>query len=120
MFQVHDNVIKSYTVDFENATLIINTHYQDRKICEDTNVIFRGYLTHVFENEIKGSIILDIEELSLKQFLESEQELLNEQKNYDWPIAYKNEKELVDYLESNEYKAYEILSSYGLNGWVLE
>lgn len=118
MSQVHDNVIKSYTVDFENATLIINTKYQDRKISENTDVIFTEYLTHVFDNEIRGSIIFDIEESSYKLFLESEQ-VLKEQKNYGWPIAYKSEKELVDFLESNKYKAYEICSSYGLNGWVL-
>jgi len=119
MWDVHDNIILSYQVDFENETLIIKTLYDDNKIREKIDVIFTGYLTHIFENEMKDNIILSIDESSCDRFIEDEQEFLIKQKNNWWPIKYETQNDLSDYLQDNCYKAYIIYASLGLSGWVL-
>ena len=123
MSQIHDNIITAYQIDFENEQLTIKTeYYYDGKLSEKTDVVFSGYLTHMFNNEIKNSILFDIEERSLSFFLEKEHELLEDNKCYGWPIHYKTTEaytELTEFMQKNEYKVFEISSSYGLYGWVL-
>ena len=119
MWYVHDSIIESYQVNFEDELLIINTKYDDNIICEKTEVIFTGYLTHIFYNEMKNSIILDIEECRLNSFFEDERELLEERRKCGWPIMYETENDLFNYLHANKYKAFIIYASLGLNGWVL-
>ncbi|MCL2851976.1 MAG: hypothetical protein FWE20_02940 [Defluviitaleaceae bacterium] len=110
---VHDNIIQSFSVDFENETLIIKT--------DETDVIFTGYLTHIFRCEVKNSIILDIEEFPLNNFIISESKSLNELKSSGWHIlsGYETESDLLNYLQINKYRAFLISASVGLNGWVL-
>ena len=116
---VHDNRILSYQVDFENEILTLKTQYNTDEIHEKTDVIFTGYLTHIFYNADKHSIIFDIEEYPLNSFLENEYELLEEQKNYCWPINYETTNDLINYFQSNTYKVFSVASSYGLYGYVL-
>jgi hypothetical protein len=113
---VHDNIIKSYLVDFEKETLIFKTQYEAQ---ENTDVIFTGYLTHIFCCEIKNNIIFDIKEHPLNEFLKDEQELLEKQKNSAWPVSYDTTADLLNYLQVNKYKAFFVSSSLGLSGWVL-
>jgi len=121
MSMVHDNIIKAYKVDFEALTLTMNTLYYDHtnKIIENTDIIFTGYLTHIFDHASEQNIIFDILECPIHLFLKRESELLNDNKNYGWPISYKTENELVEFLQTNEYKIFEVASSCGLCGWVL-
>jgi hypothetical protein len=118
---IHDNIIRSYCVDFEAETIVIKTIFYNHAnaVVENTDIIFTGYLTHLFNNEVKDSIIFDITEYPLHLFLEREAELLKDNKNYGWPISYKTKNELVEFLQSYEYKVFEVDSSYGLYGWVL-
>jgi hypothetical protein len=120
MSKVHDNIIKAYRVDFEVLTLTMNTLYygHTNKIIENTDIIFTGYLTHIFGAAHEQNIIMDIEEWSIHQFLEHKSELLNDNKNYGWPISYKTENELIKFLQTNKYKIFEVASSFGLCGWV--
>jgi len=118
MSMVHDNIIQSYNVDFEAETLIIKTKYHTDKILEKTTILFEGYLAHVFENEMKGSIIFDIQEYSLDLFLKEEFVLMRERKRFGWPISYETENGLIEFLQIHEYKVFEISSSYGLCGWI--
>ncbi|ECR2370135.1 hypothetical protein F1Q98_03745, partial [Listeria monocytogenes] len=75
--QVHDNIIKSYQVDFENEQLRLRTEYSyGDKVNENTDIIFESYLAHLFENEQKDSIIFDIEECTPTLFYEQNQELI--------------------------------------------
>ena len=120
MSMLHDNIIKSYCVDFEAETIMLKTifHNYTDKIIENTDVIFTGYLTHNFGHECKGSVIFDINEYPLNLFLEQEAELFEDNKNYGWPILYKTENELIEFIQANKYKVFEVASSYGLFGWV--
>jgi|GEM_PF-284770 len=121
MSMVHDNIIKSYCVDFEAESLVMKTEFYNHtdKNIENTHIVFTGYMTHIFDNETKNSIIFDIEEYPLHLFLERESELLKDKKNYGWPIVYKTKNELVEFLQTHNYKIFEVASSYGLCGWVL-
>lgn len=88
MSQIHDNIISSYQVDFEN--------------------------------DMKNSIIFDVGEYSLNSFYEANYELIEKRKSYGWPIAaYDTKSDLINYLQLNQYKAFQICSSLGLCGWVL-
>ena len=121
MSTIHDNIIKSYCVDFEAETIVIKTIFHNHmdKTIENTDIIFTAYLTHIFGNETKDSIIFDIKEYPLHLFLERESELLKDNQSYGWPIFYKTENELVEFLQTHDYKIFEVASSYGLCGWVL-
>jgi len=119
MSMVHDNIIKSYSVDFEAEALTLKTLYQTDKIFEKTNIVFTGYLVHDFEHAMKGSIINDIFECPPNMFLERESDLLRKNKSFGWPIFYKNENELVNFLQDHGYKIFEVFSSLGLSGFIL-
>ena len=50
MSQIHDNIISSYQVDFENELLILKTqYYYDGKVWENAGIVFNGYFTHIFD-----------------------------------------------------------------------
>ena len=121
MSMVHDNRIKGYRVDFEAQILTMNTIYYNHanETIENTDVVFAGYLTHVFNHVTKDNIIFDIEEYPIHLFLEYEYELLKANKNYGWPVFYNDENGLSEFLQSNQYKVFQISSSCGLCGWVL-
>ena len=123
MSMVHDNIILSYRVDFESDTLTLKTQsYLCEQTSEEIDVIFTDYLTHIFCDEIKGSIIFDVEERSVDFFIKQERKLIENKRNYCWPIHYKADDvhaELTEFMHKSQYKAFEISSSYGLNGWVL-
>jgi len=119
---VHDNIIKGYDVDFENETLVIKTEYnitRPKVVHEETDIVFRGYLTHTFYLPMKNSVIFDTYELSIGQFLKNEREVLMLGKNSCWPIHYENIEELSCFLHNNSYMVFIVGSSYGLNGWVI-
>jgi len=121
MSMVHDNKILLYQVDFENERLTLKTEYHNltSNIHEKTNVMFTDYLTHIFHNVDKQSIIFDIEEIPLEFFLEQESELLKGKKNWGWPIRYETTNHLTNYFQSNGYKVFSIDSSCGLYGYVI-
>jgi hypothetical protein len=128
MSKVHDNTIKKYLVDFENERLVIETNYLNdtqylELIHDETSIVFTGYLTHFFSDEQKNSIIFDIQELDISDFIRVEHEILEKRKDYGWPICYRTpddfKDELMTYLQTNHYKIFCISSSVGLNGWVI-
>jgi len=112
---VHDNEILSYQVDLSNHMIILNTEYNNRTV----EICFTGVLAHLFENELPGSIILDIGEYPVSLFIEQNQGLLYERKNQCWPIYYKEIDDLNALLVNERYVYYIIYSSYGLSGWIL-
>jgi hypothetical protein len=57
MSEIHDNIIKSYTVDLENKKISFNTVYYDNDITEETSIEFFNVMGHIFSNVIKDSII---------------------------------------------------------------
>ncbi|WP_252250315.1 hypothetical protein [Clostridium sp. ZBS13] len=119
MFNIHDNEIVSYKVDLKNQKITIHTEDNDLKLIKSTDIIFSDVLAHFFENQLNGSVIFDIGEYNINQFVNENSELLEKQKNYCWPIDYNTIEELTEKLLKDKYCYYVISSSYGLSGWVL-
>ncbi|WP_207952400.1 hypothetical protein [Paenibacillus turpanensis] len=59
--------------------------------------------------------------MSWNTFFRNEEnlELLSKTKNYGWPMMYEDAAQLEQNLKQSQYKYIVILSSYGLNGWIL-
>ena len=120
----HDHIIEKYQVNFKDKTLVVETRYFDDRfpenmINEKTDIVFSQYLTHVFGSAMSGTVIFDIKERPLSHFLKSEKITLEISKSSAWPMWYETEEELCSFLQENEFKAFHIGSSYGLNGWVI-
>lgn len=119
MSWVHDNEISSYEVDLRNERIILHTLYENKNKIEHTDVIFDGVLCHMFEHHLHGSIILDIKDYDIQLFIKDNSEQLTKDKDFGWPMIYANTAELAEKLTQAQYKYIVIMSSYGLNGWVL-
>lgn len=118
MLNIHDNEIVSYEVNFQKSR--ITMHTKDGK--RDSVIIkieFNDVLAHVFETQLRGSIILDISTLDVSLFLKHNKELLEKKKDYAWPMYYEKIEDLLDHFQNEKYNYYVISASYGLNGWVI-
>lgn len=113
---MHDNIIIKYIIDFENGNIVIYTLSENG---EKINIIFEDILAYLFENQQKNNIILDIEEKDRKKFITDNNELLERQRNFGWPIMYKDMEDLKFVLEANRYNYYVLNSSCGMNGWIV-
>jgi hypothetical protein len=119
MSQVHDNIILSYEVDLQNDLIRLHTRYDYEQKQEATEIIFTGVLTHLFEHQLKGSIIFDIGESDISSFIKDNNALLLINQIYSWPKMYNTLDELEKDLVKERYKYIILMSSYGMNGWVL-
>ncbi|GGA80456.1 hypothetical protein [Ornithinibacillus halotolerans] len=116
MIHVHDHQIISYSVHLEKKTINLQTQSQSGG---SLHIVFSHVLAHLFENHLPGSIILDIEKSNIELFLHENKELLEENKDYSWPIDYNELNELKVRLIEEEYNYYILSASYGMSGWVL-
>ena len=100
----------------QNGNIVIYTLSENG---EKINIIFEGILAYLFENQQKNNIILDIEEKDREKFITDNNELLERQRNFGWPIMYKDMEDLKLVLEVNRYNYYVLNSSCGMNGWIV-
>ena len=114
---MHDYIISSYNINFEDKTIKICA--QDRKEERMSHFIAREVLTHSFQNILEYNIILDIEECNIDNFIKDNLPILKKKIQECWPVDYQNIQGLKDFLIRNDYKYIKIISSYGMNGWVL-
>jgi hypothetical protein len=119
MAEIHDNTIKSYFVDLENRRIIFNTEFCGKNIFEKTTIAFNNVMGHLFTNESKNSIIFDIVQYSVNDYLNKYDDILEDKDDYDFQFRYNTDEELVIKLNENNQKYFEILSSYGLYGWIM-
>jgi hypothetical protein len=118
---VHDNIVYAYCFDCEGRRLVVHTAFQDRTPHEFTDIVFDGVIAHQFQNELRGSILFDVEEIELNAMVSDNAELFRESWRYGWPpVEYKGDlNTLATALRAASVRAYLIDSSYGLSGWVL-
>lgn len=115
--KVHDNRIISYSVDFINKVLQLNTQWEEKEI---TIITFTGLLAHKFENVIEYNIILDLYEVTIEFFIENEKEQLDEWLKYGFPSMKSiNIMELEKSLNTEGYKIFYMDSSLGLCGYII-
>lgn len=115
--KMHDYEVISYEINLKNEKIKLIAQLPGAK--NQAYLKFDGVLAHYFENELSGSIILDVVEETLTNFLSYNKNLLDERKNQAWPMYYKEISQLEEKLKSENLKYYIIGSSYGLGGWVL-
>jgi len=113
---VHDNIIKSYSVDFDTKTLVIKTVYTNANVTEKADIIFTDYLAHNFDNVMKGSMIFDIYEYCPDILLKHDDKMLKESKNHGWPFGYESDDDFKSFIQTHGYKIFEVFSSIGLSG----
>jgi hypothetical protein len=83
--------------------------------------VFEGHEGHYFDTVSSGVIFLDIEEVSLSDFLKDhEGELDASSTSVGAPPWWGGSLESAHaYLAGRNVRAFEINSSYGFSGWVL-
>jgi peptidoglycan/xylan/chitin deacetylase (PgdA/CDA1 family) len=116
---IHDNEILSYCVDFENENIIFNTIFGNK---EKTTIIFSNVMGHSFSNEIKNSILNDIDEYSSEEYMEfitKDNNMTEIIDNSDIPWKYDTLEKIIEYIKKKNKKYYTINASYGLRGWIL-
>ena len=109
MSKIHDNIIKSYFVDFENGNIVFNTVYYCNNIQETTIIKFYNVMDHLFINETKDSVIFDIDEYTIEEYIKyiiKDDKISNELGNYDFPFTCNDEKELIEKLNQKDQKYY--------------
>ena len=113
---MHDNIITGYSVDLEGQCMTIHTCRTDGL---HESISFSGVLTHYFQDALSGSIILDIYERALTEFVDDNIDQLLDRAPYGWPVLFDSMEQLQQKLEDSGCRYYIIASSYGLSGWVL-
>ena len=88
MTELHDSEIVSYKVSLKTNEIVVQTEYTNSIIVRSADMIFTNVLVHYFEDELSGSIILDVEEYSIAQFIKDNAKLLEQRKNKCWPFDY--------------------------------
>lgn len=103
---LHDRELLNYVVNFKTNLIQLNF---------DNNITleFKNMFIYKFNDEIKGSIILDIVEEDIENFFLENTEYILENNNYSEPEEFKK------YIINKHLKYYKIYASYGFNGWVL-
>lgn len=114
---MHDNYIIGYSVNLEEKDMVIQTYNDNEK--KQEKICFSEVLTHCFKCIIDYNIIFDVQECEISSFVKDNKEELIKMEGYCWPIDYRTEEELMDFLVANEYKYIKINSSYGMFGWIL-
>lgn len=114
---MHDDIIISYEMDFQNKILSMCTH--NEKTGKKGGFIASGVLTYSFEGILEHNIILDINNWGIDFFIKENEEKLQKMKKYSWPICYQNIQELERFLLDNKYMYIKVVSAYGLFGWIL-
>lgn len=116
MSSLHDSEILAYLVDLKNGNIEMKTLAESGK---EINIKFTDVLAHEFSTHLKGSIILDLETRNIETFIIDNRELLDREKDYCWPVVYRNIDDFEKKLLKEDYKYYVLYASYGLSGWIV-
>ena len=123
--EVHDNVINSYCIDFENGTILFNTvFFGNGGFQEPVSILFKNVMGYSLSDAIWGSCdLFNIEEYTVEEYINSNEDsksILVDIGNC-FPLKYKfnNHKELMEQIMQNNQKLYFINPSTGLGGWIL-
>lgn len=112
---IHDYIISKYVIDFRNSWISIDIY----KDSTEKTILFKNVFTHKFYNDMPYSVIFDLEENTIDDFLKENIELLEKEKNHPWPIMYDDLAELENKIKENHTRYFSLNTSYGLYGWVL-
>ncbi len=77
------------------------------------------WFAHRLDNAMQGSIILDIDEVSVEQFMSWNKQDLENGKKSCWPACFESIEALSKILTDGKYKYYILYASYGMRGWII-
>ena len=117
MIDIHDNEVIGYSVDFINNKIVLKT--KDSMSNNVVDVIFFNVFAHYFINAIKGSILFEICDKGINEFIRVNKEELEKGKPYFWPMYYKDISEFISKITEENYRCYNISSSDGISGWII-
>ncbi len=114
--KIHDYNIYKYEINCHKKSITLYLKYDEQKNEYYKNIEFNDVLTHDFDNVMEGNIVLDLDILDFNDLFE-DYEITKEMMSY---LGNSNKRdEIVTSLKNDNYKCYEISSSYGLSGWII-
>jgi hypothetical protein len=118
---VHDSEIVAYSVDSRAGELVLVCVPGTGSAQSEFQLVFRGVLAHQFVYPQLPSIILELMEVPVGDLLARESENLAEgARQSGWPGPwYTSTEAATAHCVSAGLKAYELLESYGMSGWVI-
>lgn len=115
METIHDSIVQGYEVNFEEQYMQLHIQAVNEKLF---TIHFKEYLAHEFKHSMSGSILMDIEEISVGEFLLANEEKFEELRGYCWPVFFETVPQLIQYFREESIKCFIVFSSLGLNGFV--
>ncbi len=114
--KAHGGRINSYSVDFSARELRIDTEKDGAR----TVLRFEGLLAHQFEHAINDSVLYDVAEVPLGDFIADEKKRLVKALKYGFPAPVGGSLiGLRRKLREKNYKVFSIRACVGLCGYVI-
>ncbi len=118
---VHDNLLVSYEVRCEARVISLRTEYRAVQPPEVTEVVFTQVEGYHFEHDAFGTIISEILDVPLAAFVTEHQQELSGAFRVSGALGpwTSTVDSALSYLRGRGVRAFEVLSSIGMSGWVL-
>jgi hypothetical protein len=120
MRSIHDNHLLGYSVSVRDRTIIFETEYPHSSPPERTTIQFEDVQAYFFQNDLMGTILFEIEEVSAGTLHVAYKSQFEEGLRYGWPLGWKHDSESIfEFTARLGLKCFDVSSSYGLCGWVM-
>ncbi|WP_237227846.1 hypothetical protein [Rubinisphaera sp. JC750] len=118
---IHDSFVVEIVHQLEERTLRIISHYRDHEVPESYFATdFRDVVAHEFRHVAAPSILLDVEECDVESIVSMHHELFADGLKHGWPFhGMRNVADVIAKLNADGVKAYQVMGSCGLDGFVL-
>ncbi|HEX5271348.1 MAG TPA: hypothetical protein VFW33_12705 [Gemmataceae bacterium] len=122
---VHDNWVYAQAVDYERCRVVLHTVYPHVEPPEYTDIVFEGVTAVHFELPLfargpyPANVLFDAEEAAARDVLEAYLPLLEQHRNYGWPVfEWSDLDDLAVQLTDGGARCFEVHGSCGLHGFV--
>jgi hypothetical protein len=105
---IHDNSLLSYSISADKREIRPHAAFPDDERPEYTDVVFSGVVAYHSEHD-KG-ILFDIRD--------KYEPLFSQGRNYHWPVGHDSKESPLRRMREQEIRAFVILSSDGISGWI--
>lgn len=112
---VHDSLMTGYTVDGETKTIVLHTRPHPGGGVAVIDVIFRGVVAYHFEGDCLQNIVDTVEEVSIGRIIGDGAAFAAGRYGWQWDSR---REDAAAFLARVGARAYEIICSYGMYGWV--
>jgi hypothetical protein len=117
---IHDNIVTGYSVSCEKHRIVLHTEFRDRDPIERTDIVFYDVEAYCLFRDNMSNILNAVTELDLSEILEKYSAEFESGAKYAWPGFWnKSPQSCLEYLRNRQCKGWEILSSIGMEGFVI-